>query len=44
MDTKLLNKYLAGDALPEEKREVVRWMKESEEHRNSTEASSKDCN
>lgn len=33
MDTKLLNKYLAGDALPEEKREVVRWMKESEEHR-----------
>ena len=30
---KLLNKYLAGDALPEEKREVVRWMKESEEHR-----------
>ena len=33
MDTKLLNKYIAGDVLPEEKKEVVRWLKESEEHR-----------
>jgi len=33
MDAKLLNKYIAGDALPEEKKEVIRWMKESEENR-----------
>ena len=33
MDTKLLNKYIAGDVLPEEKKEVARWLKESEEHR-----------
>ena len=33
MDIKLLNKYIAGDVLPEEKKEVIRWMKESEEHR-----------
>ena len=33
MDTKLLNKYIAGDVLPEEKKEVVRWLKENEEHR-----------
>ena len=33
MDTKLLNKYIAGDVLPEEKKEVVRWLKESEERR-----------
>ena len=33
MDEKLLNKYIAGDALPEEKQQVVRWMRESEEHR-----------
>lgn len=33
MDIRLLNKYIAGDVLPEEKREVIRWMKESEEHR-----------
>ena len=34
MDTKLLNKYIAGDVLPEENKEVVRWLKENEEHRN----------
>ena len=28
-----MNKYIAGDALPEEKKEVIRWMKESEENR-----------
>lgn len=33
MDIRLLNKYIAGDVLPEEKKEVIRWMKESEEHR-----------
>ena len=33
MDAKLLNKYIAGDALPEEKKEVIRWMKESEDNR-----------
>lgn len=33
MDVRLLNKYIAGDVLPEEKKEVIRWMKESEEHR-----------
>lgn len=33
MDERLLYKYIAGDALPEEKERVVRWMKESEEHR-----------
>lgn len=33
MDVRLLNKYIAGDVLPEEKEEVIRWMKESEEHR-----------
>ncbi|MCF2548782.1 FecR family protein [Bacteroides xylanisolvens] len=33
MDAKLLNKYIVGDALPEEKKEVIRWMKESEENR-----------
>ena len=33
MDIKLLNKYIAGDVLPEEKKEVIRWMKESEENR-----------
>ena len=31
MDTKLLNKYIAGDVLPEENKEVVRWLKENEE-------------
>ena len=33
MDTKLLNKYIAGDVLPEEKKEVARWLKESDEDR-----------
>lgn len=33
MNVRLLNKYIAGDTLPEEKEQVVRWMKESEEHR-----------
>lgn len=33
MDERLLNKYIAGDALPEEQEQVVRWMKEKEEHR-----------
>lgn len=33
MDVRLLNKYIAGDVLPEEKKEVIRWMRESEEHR-----------
>lgn len=33
MDIRLLNKYIAGDVLPEEKKEVIRWMRESEEHR-----------
>lgn len=33
MDVKLLNKYIAGDVLPEERAQVVRWMKESEDHR-----------
>ena len=28
MDTKLLNKYIAGDVLPEEKKEVVRAERE----------------
>ena len=28
MDTKLLNKYIAGDVLPEEKKEVARWLKD----------------
>lgn len=33
MNIRLLNKYIAGDVLPEEKKEVIRWMQESEEHR-----------
>lgn len=33
MDVRLLNKYIAGDVLPEEKKEVIRWMRESEKHR-----------
>lgn len=33
MDARLLNKYIAGDALPEEKEQVTRWMKESEDNR-----------
>lgn len=37
MDPKLLNKYVAGDALPEEEKEIVRWMKESEENRKQVE-------
>lgn len=33
MDERLLNKYIAGDALPEEQEQVIGWMKEKEEHR-----------
>lgn len=33
MDIRLLNKYIAGDVLPEEKEQVIRWMQESEAHR-----------